>query len=565
MRQISIGNQSFESLIEEKAFYVDKSIFIKEWWDNLDVVTLIMRPRRFGKTLNMQMLECFFSNRYEGRGDLFDGLDIWKYEKFRQMQGTFPVIFLSFANVKETNAADAIYRICSILSQLFREYDFLLKSEKLSRSEKDRIEKYCSSISRIEAEDSIGFLSSVLEKHFGKKVIILLDEYDTPLQEACVDGYWDEMSAFIRALFNSTFKTNSSMQRSLMTGITRVSKESIFSDLNNLTVADVTSEQYETSFGFTQNEVLDSLDEYGLAEEASQVKKWYDGFTIGDTTDIYNPWSITNYLKYRQFKAYWANTSGNSLISYELRTSNTDSKDEMQALLEGRTVRAKINDQVVYSQLDGDSDALWSFFLASGYMTVVSRELSGSELYCELKLTNQEVRFMFRSMINSWFNESGSDFGQFMRSLIAGDDYSANKYLNGVLFNMVSFFDTKRQVSDERRPESFYHGLVLGIVVQESGYHIESNGESGYGRYDIMMIPTMQSVAENNGLPVIIMEFKIMNPVTENSLDDTASRALAQIEEKKYEAKALDMGFSDKNILKYGLGFSGKKVVVKKG
>ena len=320
-RTVAIGIQDFETVITNDYFYVDKTAFIKDWWESGDSVTLIARPRRFGKTLNMSMLERFFSLKYAGQGELFEKLSIWQEEKYRALQGTIPVISLSFALIKEKNYELARKKICQLISDLYGNYSFLLDSDMFTQKEKERFMKISVDMDDTEATLSLYHLSDMLSRYYGRKVIILLDEYDTPMQEAYVDGYWDELVAFTRSLFNATFKTNPWLDRAVMTGITRVSKESIFSDLNNLKVVTTTSEEYATAFGFTEDEVFEAMDEMGY-QEKEKVKEWYDGFIFGKTKDIYNPWSILNYLDTGKFNTYWANTSSNSLIGRLVREAN---------------------------------------------------------------------------------------------------------------------------------------------------------------------------------------------------------------------------------------------------
>ena len=316
-RKIGIGKQDFAALRENQCFYIDKTDFIKQWWESQDDVTLITRPRRFGKTLNMSMLNCFFSNIYADRSDLFDGLDIWNEEAYRKIQGTYPVIFVSFASVKADNAADAKKQIKSRIAGLYEDYAYLLQNEKLSESEKMAYRQVLAErvdMDDVTACDSLNYLCKCLGRISGKKAIVLLDEYDTPMQESYIYGYWEELTSFMRNLFNATFKTNSSLERALMTGITRVSKESMFSDLNNLNVVSTTSDQYTEAFGFTEQEVFGALEKYQLSDKKEDVKLWYDGFTFGSHKDIYNPWSITNYLDKKELKPYWASTSSNGLV-----------------------------------------------------------------------------------------------------------------------------------------------------------------------------------------------------------------------------------------------------------
>ena len=560
---ISIGNQSFESMRERDNFYVDKTSFIKEWWENEDIVTLITRPRRFGKTLNMNMLECFFSNKYKDRGDLFEGLDIWKEEKYRKLQGTYPVIFLSFAGIKGNTFEMSKKQIGDKIVELYESNRFLLKSECISDTEKKR---YISFLERPMDEDvsyKLNEMSNYLSRYFGKKVIILLDEYDTPMQEAYVNGYWKELVAFTRSLFNATFKTNPYLERAIMTGITRVSKESIFSDLNNLVVVTTTSNQYETAFGFTEEEVFNALDEQGLSDKKQEVKSWYDGFTFGDSRDIYNPWSIINYLKYKKFTTYWADSSSNGLINNLIQKGSPYIKTMLETLIRGEKINVIIDEQIVFSELDYSEDAVWSLMLASGYLKVISSEelnlIRESENEYELAITNREILFMFRKMILRWFTPAKRETNEFIKALINGDVESMNAYMNKVTLKTISYFDSGNSPSDEE-PERFFHGLVLGLMVdQTENYIITSNRESGYGRYDIMLEPIDKS---NENLPCIVIEFKVINPKKEKTLEETVEAALKQIEDKGYDAELVKRGVKRENIHHYGFAFRGKNVLI---
>ena len=560
---ISIGNQSFESMRERDNFYVDKTSFIKEWWENEDIVTLITRPRRFGKTLNMNMLECFFSNKYKDRGDLFEGLDIWKEEKYCKLQGTYPVIFLSFADVKQNNYEETIQKIKKIIFDIYQKYDFLKDWEGLTDKEKTAFRNIDCVMSDIVAQGAIKDLSDYLSRYFGKKVIILLDEYDTPMQEAYVSGYWKELVAFTRSLFNATFKTNPYLERAIMTGITRVSKESIFSDLNNLVVVTTTSNQYETAFGFTEEEVFNALDEQGLSEKKQEVKSWYDGFTFGDSRDIYNPWSIINYLKYKKFTTYWADSSSNGLINNLIQKGSPYIKTMLETLIRGEKINVIIDEQIVFSELDYSEDAVWSLMLASGYLKVISSEelnlVRESENEYELAITNREILFMFRKMILRWFTPAKRETNEFIKALINGDVESMNAYMNKVTLKTISYFDSGNSSSDEE-PERFFHGLVLGLMVdQTENYIITSNRESGYGRYDIMLEPIDKS---NENLPCIVIEFKVINPKKEKTLEETVEAALNQIEDKGYDAELVKRGVKRENIHHYGFAFRGNNVLI---
>lgn len=559
---ISIGNQSFESIREKNNFYIDKTLFIKEWWDNYDIVTLITRPRRFGKTLNMDMIKCFFSNEYRDRGDLFEGLDIWKDEKYRELQGTYPVIFLSFAAIKQNNYQDTIAKIKKIICSLYQLFIFLKDWDGLTDEEKNNVKRISEDMSDVTAQSAINELSNYLSRYYGKKVIILLDEYDTPMQEAYVNGYWEELVAFTRSLFNSTFKTNPYLERAIMTGITRVSRESIFSDLNNLEVVTTLSPKYTTAFGFTEQEVFNSLDEFELSDQKEEVKAWYDGFVFGKERDIYNPWSIINYLDKKEYRTYWADSSSNGLVSKLIQQGSSKTKIIMGELLDGKSIKTKLDEQIVFDQLDGNTEAIWSLLLASGYLKVDYFDFAkanGNNIY-ELSLTNFEVKKMFEKMIDNWFKTRDDSSSEFLGALLKGDLEAMNYYINEITANIFSCFDVAGKEESRIRPENFYHGFVLGLMVDQSeNYIITSNRESGFGRYDIMLEPIDKN---NDKYPGIIIEFKVINSRKENSLEETVKAALNQIEEKNYDAELIKRGVNKENIHHYGFAFKGKEVLI---
>ena len=482
----------------------------------------------------MSMLECFFSNKYKDRGDLFEGLEIWNDEKYRKLQGTYPVIFLSFAEIKQNNYNDAVEKIKRIICEVCQQFDFLKNWDGLTEIEKKNISNISYNMSDVMAQDLIKNMSNYLSRYYGKKVIILLDEYDTPMQEAYVNGYWEELVAFTRSLFNATFKTNPYLERAIMTGITRVSKESIFSDLNNLEVVTTLSPKYETSFGFTEKEVFNALDEQGLPDEKEIVKTWYDGFKFGEKSDIYNPWSIINYLDKKKIALYWADSSSNGLINSLVQKGSSYIKTMVENLIRGEKINVVIDEQIVFSELDYSEDAVWSLMLASGYLKVVSSEelnlIRESDNEYELALTNREILFMFRKMILRWFSPAKHETNEFIRALISGDIESMNEYMNDVALNTFSSFDSGKKKSNRKAPENFYHGFVLGLMVdQTENYIITSNRESGYGRYDIMLEPIDKT---NEKYPGIVIEFKVINPRKENTLEETVAAALKQIEKK---------------------------------
>lgn len=549
-RTVAIGQQDFGTVREKGYFYIDKTRFIKEWWESGDSVTLINRPRRFGKTLTMSMVEKFFSISHAGRADLFEGTEIWEYGEYREQQGTYPVIFLSFAEVKETNFQDARKKIGYIIEQLYSQHDFLLEGDLLNEKEKRFFRNVTAEMENYVFSASLKTLSNYLYRYYGKKVIILLDEYDTPMQEAYIKGYWRELVELTRSLFNAAFKTNPFLERAVMTGITRVSRESVF--------ITSTSDKYADIFGFTEEEVASALGEFGLSDQEKEVREWYDGFTFGKLADIYNPWSIVNYLDKKRAGAYWANTSSNSLIEKLLRESNSDIKQSFECLLAGETLHMEIDEQIVYDQLNIKKNATWSLLLASGYLKVTEAVFSEEvgRTYYDLTLTNREVRIMFENMIRGWFAENNS-YNAFIKALLLDDVKAMNLYMNRVALETFSYFDTGKAPSLEE-PERFYHGFVLGLMVELAGrYILTSNRESGFGRYDVMLEP--KRAVDN----AYIFEFKVQD-TDEKELADTVLDALRQIDRQNYETALAAKGIARERIRKYGFAFCGKRVQIGK-
>lgn len=413
------------------------------------------------------------------------------------------------------------------------------------------------------AAGAISAMADFMRRYYGgKKVIILLDEYDTPMREAWLSGYWEEAVSFFSGLFNATFKTNEHLERGLITGITRVAKESIFTGMNHLEVITTTSDKYETAFGFTEEEVFASLDKAGLGGEKQEVKRWYDGFAFGSQTDIYNPWSIISFIsKKGKYDAYWSNTSGNGLVNSLIQTGVPDIKQTMEGLIQGKSFEAEIDEKIVFDQISGSPNAVWSLLLATGYLKVLSLRYVGEfkEKVYAMALTNLEVRSMFRNMVEGWFCGSVKTYyNEFINALMNDNVRKMNTFMNKVALDTFSSFDSGNKPSTQAEPERFYHGFVLGMVVDLAGtYKIRSNRESGYGRYDVMMEPL------DKAGKAFIFEFKVQDAdEDEDTLEDTLANAHAQIEEKKYEAELLANGFSKEQIRKYGFAFKGKECLI---
>lgn len=545
--QVSIGNQSFEDMRETKAFYVDKTSHISTWWNSGVPVTLITRPRRFGKTLFLDTVNQFFSSAFQNQQELFDGLAVWRDPAMRDLAGTIPVISLTFADVKAPTCEDAKALIKAALSEVIDQFDYLIDSSALTAKEQNYFRAFSMEVSDAVSLQGLKNLSAALYKHHGVRPIILLDEYDTPLLEAWEKGYWDELISYIRPLMNSTFKTNKFIRKALLTGITRISKESIFSDLNNMHVISTTTSEYETAFGFTQEEVFQAMDDFGLTDKDA-VRDWYDGFTFGQVRDIYNPWSITCYLREKKLKPYWMNTSSNLLIGREVKSGGIGVKSSFERLLQGLPIRAAIKEEIAFPELGSGATALWSLMLASGYLRIAADNRDGTY---DLQLTNREVREGVQGLVEAWFTDrSTDDYDVFVRALLACDVETMNLALQRLALEMFSFFDAGFD-----QPERFYHGFVLGLLVTlRKRYVLTSNRESGFGRYDIMLEPL-----DREHDKAFVLEFKVC---TSGTPEAALKEAKEQIEDRRYATALIARGIAPEKIHAYGIVFDKKRVLV---
>ena len=563
---VNIGIQRFDKLRQQGSFYIDKTDFIREWWETGSEVTLITRPRRFGKTLNMSMLECFFSRKYEGREDLFEGLSIFGHdsdkEKYRNLQGKFPVIFLTFANIKADKYSEMEHKITETIAGLYESNRYLLETDCLSENEKEYYKNIKIGMPSDIAEGAVHQMTCFMQRYYKENVIIILDEYDTPMQEAWLSGYWNKAVRFFSSFFNATFKTNPYLERGIITGITRIAKESIFTGMNNFKVVTTTSDKYATAFGFTEKEVFNALDDMELGSEKGNVKKWYDGFTFGSHTDIYNPWSICSFIENNgKYENYWADTSSNGLVNSLMQTGVPGIKQTMEALLQGKSFEAELDEKIVFDQLDGSVSAVWSLLLATGYLKVLDLKYVGEhkrKVYT-LTLTNMEADSIFENMVKGWFGGSTETYyNEFINALLHDNVRKMNTFMNKVALNTFSSFDSGNKPSEQTEPERFYHGFVLGMVVNMADmYIVRSNRESGYGRYDVMLEPV-----DKDG-KAFIFEFKVLDPdEDEETLEDTLAAAHRQIAEKKYETELVSRGFAPEKIRKYGFAFRGRECLI---
>ena len=540
---------------QSEYYYVDKTLLIKEFLDQKPLVSLFTRPRRFGKTLNMDMLRVFFEISDEDTSKYFADKAIWKCgEEYQSHQGKYPVIFLTFKDVKFDTWESTIDKIRGLLQEEYGRHQELLSGDKLSQYEKEYFAKILdASANEVELTSALERLSKMLATHYGKAPIIIIDEYDTPIQEGYSKDFYDEIISFMRNFFSGAFKDNKNLSYGFLTGILRIAQESIFSGLNNLTVNSVMDEEYDSFFGFTSNEVKEMLEYYAMTEKESELKEWYDGYLFGNE-EIYNPWSVINYISRGGIpQAYWVNTGNNEILEDVMRVATDDITDRLYALLQGNRVVARIDQNVVYRSLAEDPANIYSLLLVAGYLKTPKKELQADGSYlCEVSIPNREIAAVYKSEILSHFLQIGAitrtTANKIAESLYANDYKKLQSAVAEYMDKSISFYDGGA--------EGFYHGLMLGLIaLMDNQYKIKSNRESGDGRYDVCLIP------REKRYPGIILELKWEKGLGEAALDSLADEALVQIDALRYDSEMKEDGIID--ILKFGIAFSGKKVSVK--
>ena len=549
---LPVGVENFEDLIQTGYYFVDKTLFIRELIDMKGKVNLFTRPHRFGKTLNMSMLRYFFEMGKADSAELFQGMKIMDAgEEYLAHMGKYPVISISLKSMKQLTYDDAFYCLQEELAREFKRHDELLPGLPY---EEDR-KKYLRFIGR-KAEpkeylDSLKFLSECLFQCYGRKSVILIDEYDVPLENAYFSGFYDKMVSVIRALFESALKTNDNLEFAVITGCLRISKESIFTGLNNLKIMSITSRTYAEHFGFTPEEVEQILRDYGLEDNLKIVKQWYDGYRFGES-EVYNPWSVINYVDscYHDKKAfakpYWSNTSSNSIVKNLIEQADISVKQEIERLIEGGTIEKPIHEDITYDDMNSTQDNLWNFLFFTGYLKKISERQEGETIYMEMAIPNSEVRYVYKNAVLRWFEErtEKKELKPLYESLLNGKADELAEILSENLMETISFYDYQ---------ESYYHGFLAGMLKNIGNYIVQSNRESGNGRPDILVrYPSVRGKA-------VIIEIKVSK--TYQGLEEKCDEALNQIEEQKYEEALRQEGYRD--ILKYGVAFYRKECMVK--
>ena len=562
-KQIAIGVEDFKEIIVKDGYFVDKTLMIQSLIESRTMVTLFMRPRRFGKTLNQFMIRRFFEDERTRSGeridnaDLFDGLKVTACgEEVLQHQQQYPVIFLSLKSAKQPNFEEAYKKICKALAEEFRRHQYLLAGNSLADDQKIMFQKIMTGQADYSAyNDALKFLSECLWQYHGKNTMILIDEYDVPLENAYLEGFYDQMIQFIRSLFESALKTNPYLEKSVITGCLRISKESIFTGLNNLETDSVLHTRYADSFGFTEDEVKAMLAYYDLAAELPEVKRWYDGYLFNET-EIYNPWSILKYVNDRKDKVtkfalpYWSNTSSNSIVREMVGEADDEAKADLETLINDGTIEKPVHEDITYGDIHQSQDNLWNFLFFTGYLKKISerKDESGETLYLTMAIPNTEIKTIYKNSIAYWFDQrmKETDRSPLKHALETGDCEAVEDFINRQLADTISYYDYA---------ENFYHGFMAGLLVNIGGYRVKSNRESGNGRPDIVM----QTVQVRKGR-VILLELKTAGSIAE--MEAACDRGLAQIEEQRYAEPFITEGYPE--VKKYALSFCKKECMIKK-
>lgn len=554
-KPLPIGIEDFKRLIDDKYYFVDKTLMIKELIESQTIVGLFTRPRRFGKTLNMSMIQRFFEKTDESNAYLFDGLKISEYPECMQYQGQYPVISISLKSMKQATFEEAFAVFKDLIrAEILRHKSVLFQNDAIEKTDLDRLTRFIElKAEKSDYNTSLGFLSRLLASAYNKNVIILIDEYDVPLENAFYQGFYTDMVNLIRSVFESALKTNSSLDRAFLTGCLRVSKESIFTGLNNLDIFTIISPMFTDSFGFTPDEITDILKYYKLEDKANEIKEWYDGYLFSDT-QIYNPWSTINHIKNLTVnpnypcKPYWSNTSSNEIVKRLIEESNDRTKNAIEELINGTPVKAQIYEDITYGTIDVNSEYIWSFLLFTGYLKVTAYETIGDETYYEMVIPNTEVKSIYKNTIRAWFEKkiNADSRTDILEAILKADAEKLEDLLCTWMVNTISCFDEQ---------ENYYHGFVTGLVSGFNGYMVVSNRESGNGRFDLIV---KQRSKWNYAA---ILEFKIVDKY--NQMTKACEDALKQIEEKDYEASLRDEQYE--NIAKLGVCFCQKRCRVKSG
>ena len=553
MKGIGIGISDFKMLRVRDNYYIDKTMYIKDIIDNQSGVILITRPRRFGKTLNMSMLKYYFDCRQKDSEELFKGLKIMSQEeKYTSKLGYYPVIYMTLKDVVGNDFNTMLLSLKTELVEIFIEHAYLLKSEKLLEVEKEMFNTVLNlRANEIDMRNAIKLLTRLLYKEYEKPVLLLLDEYDVPLQHAYIKGYYDNAIDFFKTFYGMTFKDNPYLEKTVLTGVSRAIREGIFSGVNNINVFTVLDNEFADDFGITEEEMDKVIEDFKIEDEKEEIKKWYDGYKIGNVEGIYNPWSILNYLTDKQLKPYWVNTSSNDLIKLILKKSSTV-KDKIERLLRGETIEVKIDLETVIVGIENNEDNIWGLMLGTGYLKVVEVVDLVNKIY-KVALPNYEIKHLFEEIIDNWFRNKviGNDLQSILKDLVTLNLKEYEKKFEKLVVEMFSYMDV-----GENTAENFYHAFVLGMLVGlKDTYYVNSNRESGMGRYDIMLEPK-----DKNGNS-FIMEFKVLEDKEEKTIEETIENAKKQIEEKQYEQNLKERGY--KNITKMVYAFKGKEVKMK--